>query len=35
MSVRRLGLEDPEALKSSKAAEVEPELDLLVKTPGA
>ena len=29
MSVRRLGLEDPEALKSSKAAEVEPELDLL------
>ena len=34
MSVRRLGLEDPEALKSSKAAEVEPELDLLVKTPG-
>ena len=35
MSVRRLGLDDPEALKSSKAAEVEPELDLLVKTPGA
>src|SRR6201988_2205882 len=35
MSVRRLGLEDPEAMKSSKAVEVEPELDLLVKTSGA
>ena len=37
MSVRRLGLEDPEALGAAKSAPAEANLnlDLLVKTPGA
>ena len=36
MSVRRLGLDDPDALASPKnGAEVGENLDLLVKTPGA
>jgi len=33
MSVRRLGLDDPEALRSAYGAQAD--LDLLVKTPGA
>jgi hypothetical protein len=34
MSVRRLGLEDPEALGAAKDV-AEPNLDLLAKAPGA
>ena len=34
MSVRRLGLEDPEALSAAKGV-AEPNLDLLVRAPGA
>ena len=35
MSVKRLGLEDPEALGAAKRAPAEADLELLVKTPGA